>query len=177
MKKLMSMILVCMCMLLFAACGTGEIKATVEAFPEIQAVDFNGNPVSNEIFKDYDATIVNFWSNSCGSCIEEMPELEQYYQSFKKENINLITVAISAGESEALKREAETILKEKGVTYTNIIPNRESSFYKDFIEQITGYPTTYIVDGKGNIIGAPIIGVVKNQEDTLMKRLEIIKGN
>lgn len=28
----------------------------------------------------YDATIINFWSNGCGSCIEEMPELEEYYQ-------------------------------------------------------------------------------------------------
>ena len=65
-------------------------------------------------------------------------------------------------------------MKEKGVTYTNIIPDIESSFYKDFISEITGYPITYIVDSNGNMVGAPLIGVVKNQEDKLMKRLDEI---
>ena len=38
-----------------------------------------GAPVSSDIFADYDATIVNFWNNGCGTCIEEMPELEELY--------------------------------------------------------------------------------------------------
>lgn len=174
MKKFISILLAAVCMLSLAACGNDQIEATVKPFPEFEGVDFHGNTVNNDIFKGYDATIINFWTNSCGSCIEEMPELEQYYQQFKDKNINLITVAISAGESDELRIEAETILKEKGVTYTNIIPDVKSNFYKDFISQITGYPTTYIVDSHGNIIGAPIIGVVKNQENTLMKRLDLI---
>ena len=33
-----------------------------------------GTAVTSEIFADYDATIVNFWNNGCGSCIAEMPE-------------------------------------------------------------------------------------------------------
>ncbi|MEG0766116.1 MAG: TlpA disulfide reductase family protein [Clostridia bacterium] len=137
-------------------------------------MDFEGNTITNDLFAHYDATIVNFWSNGCGSCIEEMPELEDYYQRFKDQRIHLLGVAISAGESDALRTTAETILKEKGVTYPNIIPDITSPFYKDFIRQIAGYPTTYVVDSKGNMIGAPIFGVVKSQEDTLMKRLEMI---
>lgn len=174
MKKLISILLAAMCVFSLAACGNGQIEATVKPFPEFKGVDFDGISVNNDIFKDYDATIVNFWANSCGGCIEEMPELEQYYQQFKDKNINLVSVAISAGESDELRVEAKSILKEKGVTYTNIIPDVNSDFYKDFISQITGYPTTYIVDSHGNIIGAPIIGIIKNQENTLMKRLDLI---
>ncbi|WP_312641259.1 TlpA disulfide reductase family protein [Hydrogenoanaerobacterium sp.] len=129
------------------------------------------NTVNNDIFKNYDATIVNFWTNGCGSCIAEMPELEEYYQQFKDKNINLIAVAASAGDSDEMRAGAEKILKEKGVTYTNIIPDIESSFYKDFICEITGFPITYIVDSDGYMVGAPLIGVVKKQEDNLMKRL------
>lgn len=40
---------------------------------------------------------------------------------------------------------------------------------------MAGFPTTYIVDREGNIIGVPLVGVVKNQEDTLMDRLELTK--
>lgn len=173
MKKLVSMILAAVCMLSLAACGSNEIEATVEPFPAFTGMDFAGNEVNNDMFKDYDATIINFWTNGCGSCIEEMPELEEYYQQFKDKRINLIAVAASAGDSEEMRLEAENILKEKGVTYPNIIPDTESDFYKDFICEISGFPTTYIVDSEGNMIGAPIIGVVKNQEDILMKRLQL----
>ena len=172
MKRFISIVLAAVCMLSLVACGNSEIKATVEPFPEFKGVDFDGNEVSNEMFKDYDVTVVNFWSNGCGSCIAEMPELEEYYQSFKDRNINLVAVAVSGGDSEEERARAEEILKEKGVTYQNIIPDIESEFYKDFIGNITGYPITYLVDSEGNMVGAPLIGVVKNQEDALMKRLD-----
>lgn len=171
MKKFISIVLAIAGMLSLAACGNNEIKATIEPFPEFEGVDFAGNTVSNKLFKDYDVTIVNFWSNGCGSCIAEMPELEEYYQSFKDRNINLVAVAVSGGDSEEERVRAEEILKEKGVTYQNIIPDIESEFYKDFIGNITGYPITYLVDSDGNMVGAPLIGVLKKQEEVLMNRL------
>lgn len=172
MKKLISALCVIVCMFSMSACGNSDIEMTVEAFPKFEGTDFKGNTVNNDIFKQYDATVINFWTNSCGSCIAEMPELEEYYKEFKGKNINLVGVAASADDSEELRLEAENILKEKGVTYTNIIPDKDSSFYKDFIGDISGYPITYIVDSEGNMVGAPIIGVVKNQEEKLMKRLD-----
>lgn len=99
-KKLTCLLLACLCVLSLAACGSGEIEATSEPFPEFAATDFDGNSLTNEMFGDYDATVVNFWSNGCGSCIAEMPELEAYYQDFKEKNINLIGVAVSAGNSQ-----------------------------------------------------------------------------
>ncbi len=133
-------------------------------------------PVSSDIFADYDATIVNFWNNGCGTCIEEMPELEEYYQDFEDQNINLMGVASDSGESEEQLETAREILEEKGVTYTNLSPDPENSLYQDFISQLTGYPTTYVVDSEGNIVGAPIIGNLKEQEETLNHRLEQAKG-
>lgn len=173
MKKAISLLTAIVCMFSLAACGREGIEATKKPFPSFEGVDFDGNAVSNEIFSQYDATIINFWTNGCGSCIEEMPDLEAYYQTFREKNINVIAVAASAGDSEEMRAMAEKILKEKGVTYTNVIPDPESSFYRDFICEIAGFPTTYIVDSEGNIIGAPLVGVVKNQEDALMKRLEL----
>ena len=63
-------------------------------------------------------------------------------------------------------------MKEKGVTYTNLSPDPDQALYTDFISQLAGYPTTYVIDSEGNIVGAPIIGNVKAQEDTLNARLE-----
>ena len=159
-----------------AGCGSGEEDALVSktAFPEFDEVDMEGNQVTSDIFADYDATIVNFWNNGCGTCIAEMPELEELYQDFKERNINLIGVGTDSGEGEEQLATAREILAEKGVTYPNISPDPEGDFYKDFIADIFTYPTTYIVDREGNIIGASIAGNVKEQLDTVEARLELI---
>lgn len=175
-KKLLCILLCAVSILSLTGCVSTEIEATKKPFPEFEGVDFEGNTMNNDIFKDYDATVINFWTNGCGSCIAEMPELEDYFQNFKDRKINLIGVAASAGESDESKITSETILKEKGVTYSNLIPDNKSSFYTDFIGDIAGYPITYIVDSEGNMIGAPLIGVVKKQEDNLMKRLDEVVG-
>lgn len=62
------------------------------------------------------------------------------------------------------------------MTYQNISPNPDNAFYKEFIADITGYPTTYIVDREGNIIDAPLIGNVKEQMDTLQNRIDQIRA-
>ena len=103
-------------------------------------------------------------------------ELEEMYQDFKDQNINLIGVGADSGESEEQLATAQKILKEKGVTYQNISPNPENDFYKEFVADIAGYPTTYVVDNEGNMIGAPIIGNVKNQFETLQKKIDQIQG-
>ena len=103
-----------------------------------------------------------------------MPELEEMYQNLKAENINLIGVGTDSGESEENLETSRKILTEKGVTFQNISPGPENAFYQDSISEILGYPTTYVVDKEGNIIGAPIIGNLENQMDVLPKRIDTV---
>ena len=84
--------------------------------------------------------------------------------------------ASDSGESREQLDTAREILKEKGVTYHNISPDPEGDFYKDFVADISTYPTTYIVDSEGNIVGADIVGNVKKQLDTVETRLALITG-
>lgn len=177
-KRVSLMALAALTIALLAGCG-GQEESLVSRtpFPAFSEVDTEGNAITNEIFADYDVTIVNFWSNGCGTCIAEMPELEEMYQEFRDRNINLIGVGSDSGESDEQLEKAREILREKGVTYPNISPEPENDFYKEFISGLAGYPTTYIVDSEGNIVGAPLIGNVKNQMDTLEKRIDTIKND
>ena len=177
MKKRVSLLLAAaMTLTALTGCSSGNDTTLVSKtpFPEFSEVDTEGNQVSSDIFADYDATIVNFWNNGCGTCIEEMPELEELYQDWKEQSINLIGVGTDSGENEEALSTAQEILSEKGVTYVNISPNPENDFYKNFVSQIFGYPTTYIVDSEGTVIGAPIVGNVKSQMDTVEERLDLI---
>lgn len=164
-----------MIMMILIGCGKTESTATLIPFPEITGVNMEGDTITNEVFDDYDATIVNFWNNGCGTCIEEMPELEEYFLYYKELNVNLIGIGTDSGESDEKYEFAQNVLKEKGVTYTNIAPDTTGDLYNEFIPSITGYPTTYIVDGSGNIVGTPIVGNVKKQDDVLKRRIEYIK--
>lgn len=178
MKKTSCLFLALMLTLGLAACSSsGEELVSKTPFPEFSELDTQGNTVTNDIFGEYDATILNFWNNGCGTCIEEMPELEEYYQKFQEQNINLIGVASDSGESEEQLKTAQEILEKKGVTYTNLSPDPDQALYQDFISQLAGYPTTYVVDREGNIIGSAIVGNVKAQEDTLKARLEMAMGD
>ena len=174
-KRLILALAICLAVSL-TGCGAGKEDPLVSKtpFPEFVEVDTEGNPVSSDIFGDYDATIVNFWNNGCGTCIEEMPELEEMYQQFKERNINLIGVGTDSGESDEQLAAAREILAGKGVSYINISPSPENSFYKDFVADIFTFPTTYSVDREGNMIGAPLAGNVKGQMDAVESRLELI---
>ena len=93
MKKGSSLLLASVLLLAaLAGCSTGEDNSLVSKtpFPEFSEADTEGNPVSSDIFADYDATIVNFWNNGCGTCIAEMPELEEFYQEFKEKIISAL---------------------------------------------------------------------------------------
>ena len=174
-KRLSLLMAMVMGTVLLAGCAAQETDlVSKEPFPEFSETDTNGNAVTSDIFADYDATIVNFWNNGCGTCIAEMPELEELYQEFKEQNINLIGVGADSGESEEQLATARKILKEKGVTYLNISPNQEGKFYQDFISEIFTCPSTYIVDSGGNIISAPVSGNVKKQIAPLNERLALI---
>ena len=174
MKKMIAALLSACLVLGTTACSSSQDDLVSKTpFPEFSEADTQGNKVTNDMFADYDATILNFWNNGCGTCIEEMPELEEYYQEFKEKNINLIGVASDSGESEEQLETAREILAQKGVTYTNLSPDPDNALYQDFISQLAGYPTTYVIDSEENIVGAPIVGNVKAQEDTLNSRLEL----
>ena len=177
MKKRFSLLLaVALTLAALAGCSAGKENELVSKtpFPEFSEADTQGNTVSSDIFADYDATIVNFWNNGCSTCIEEMPQLEELYHQFRERNISLIGVGTDSGTDEEQLETARNILKEKGVTYVNLSPDPEGAFYQEFISKVFTYPTTYIVDNEGNIIGAPIAGNVQKQIDTVNERLALI---
>lgn len=174
MKKISRFLLCTMFVgMILTGCGKkGSELVSKTPFPDFSETTVEGETFSNDIFKEYHATIVNFWNNGCGTCIEEMPELEELYHEFQKEDVNLIGVGTDSGENKEQFETAKEILKEKQVTYPNISPDPGKTFYKEFISNLSSYPVTYVVDREGNIVGAPIYGNVKKQLETIQLRIE-----
>ena len=74
---------------------------------------------------------------------------------------------------EAAISEAKDVLAKKGVTYQNVYFASDGEAGK-FTTNIFAYPTTYVVDRNGNIVGDPIVGAIteKKQAETLQKLID-----
>ena len=75
--------------------------------------------------------------------------------------------------NEAEISEAKDVLAKKGATYQNVYFDSDSEAGR-FTTGIYAYPTTYVVDRKGNIVGDPIVGAIteKKQAETLQKLID-----
>lgn len=70
-------------------------------------------------------------------------------------------------------QEKTHILTKKGVTYKNIWFDSKGEAGK-FTSGLYTFPTTYVVDKNGNIVGEPIVGAItgKKQAETLQKLID-----
>ena len=133
---------------------TSENGVTVN-MPEFSTTDMDGNKVTNDIFADYDLTVVNFWATYCNPCIDELPELAEWKKELP-DNVNLIGLLVNVDEkgSDQYKL-AEKIIKETGADYQHLLATEE---FDDLISDLVGVPTTFFVDSTGKIIGEPFAG-------------------
>ena len=66
---------------------------------------------------------------------------------------------MEAGESDKSLVEAKEILLKQGATYRNLFISGGQEA-KDYIGNIFAFPTTVMVDKKGDIVGKPIVGSI-----------------
>ena len=148
---------------------------SIQKFPAFEGKDLDGNPVkSDELFSANAVTVVNFWFTTCNPCVGELSELNALNKELAKKGGALIGVnTFTLDGDEAAISEAKDVLAKKGVTYQNVYFASDGEAGK-FTTNIFAYPTTYVVDRSGNIVGEPIVGAIteKKQAETLQKLIE-----
>ena len=148
---------------------------SMQKFPAFEGKDLDGNPVkSDELFSANAVTVVNFWFTTCKPCVGELSELDALNKELAKKGGALIGVnTFTLDGDEAAISEAKDVLAKKGVTYQNVYFASDGEAGK-FTTNIFAYPTTYVVDRNGNIVGDPIVGAIteKKQAETLQKLID-----
>ena len=148
---------------------------SMQKFPAFEGKDLDGNPVkSDELFSANAVTVVNFWFTTCNPCVGELSELDALNKELAKKGGALIGVnTFTLDGDETAISEAKDVLAKKGVTYQNVYFDSDGEAGK-FTTNIFAYPTTYVVDRSGNIVGEPIVGAIteKKQAETLQKLID-----
>ena len=148
---------------------------SMQKFPVFEGKDLDGNTVkSDELFSANAVTVVNFWFTTCNPCVGELSELDALNKELAEKGGSLIGVnTFTLDGDEAAISEAKDVLAKKGATYQNVYFDSDGEAGK-FTTNIFAYPTTYVVDRSGNIVGEPIVGAIteKKQAETLQKLIE-----
>lgn len=148
-----------------SSAGMPADAAELTKFPTFKGKDLDGNDVSSDkIFSRNKVTVVNFWFTSCKPCVGELGELEALNKRLAEKGgevvgINSFTLD---GDKQAIA-EAKDVLSKKGVTYKNVW-FKTASEAGQFTSGLYSYPTTYVVDKNGQIVGSPIVGAITSGE-------------
>ena len=150
-------------------------QGSMQKFPAFEGKDLDGNPVkSDELFSGNAVTVVNFWFTTCNPCVGELAELDALNKELAEKGGALIGVnTFTLDGDETAISEAKDVLAKKGATYQNVYFASDGEAGK-FTTNIFAYPTTYVVDRSGNIVGDPIVGAIteKKQAETLQKLID-----
>ena len=152
-----------------------DANGDVQKFPSFEGKDLDGNEVkSDELFSANAVTVVNFWFTTCSPCVGELGELDALNKELADKGGALIGVnAFTLDGDETAISDAKDVLAKKGATYQNVYFD-SSSPAGAFTANIFAFPTTYVVDRNGNIVGDPIVGAVteEKQAEALQKLID-----
>lgn len=147
--------------------AAGNAESGQEKFPDFQGKDLDGKEVnSSELFSGNTVTVVNFWFTTCKPCVGELADLDALNQELAQKGGAVVGInAFTLDGDEGAIAEAKEILSKKGAAYQNLWFDSDSDAGR-FTAGLYAFPTTYVVDQNGNIVGEPIVGAVTSPEQT-----------
>lgn len=139
--------------------------AAASAFPEFTGKDLDGNAVDSSLFANNAYTVVNFWFSGCKPCVAELGDLNALNETLKKQGGALIGINVDTldGNADAIST-AKSLLESKGASYQNIYFPSDSAA-GDFAGDIMAFPTTYVIDRSGAIVGEAMLGGIDNEDN------------
>ncbi|WP_312095602.1 TlpA family protein disulfide reductase [Aminipila sp.] len=144
-----------------------------------QAQDVNGNAVTNDIFSNYDLTLVNLFTTWCSPCIKEIPELDAVRKEMADKNVNVIGIVLDVNEDGKIDEDKmdrlKQIIESTKAQYTMVIP--DEVLRSGRLKGVNSVPETFFVDKNGNIVGETYLGSHTKEEWIKIIEDELAKLN
>lgn len=138
-----------------AASSSAQEETQGPGLTSFSTVDLDGNAVTQDIFADYDITMVNIWATFCSPCIGEMPELGELKAEVADKGVNIVGIVVDVQNPDGsidpdMVQTAKDIVAQTGAAYTHLLPSE--SLNSALLSGVSAVPTTVFVDSKGNIL-------------------------
>ena len=181
-KQILSLLLGTTLLFAITGCSGKKQVASVNNVGTFQTTDIYGNTVTEDIFRDYDLTVINTWATGCSPCIDEMPDLAELSELYKDKKVQIIGIVHDVADpkkgivDEELLYLAQDIVERTGVNYPVLLP--DNSLNEGLLANTMGYPDTAFVDSTGELVGISILGSqdMESWKEIIDERLAMSKG-
>ncbi|KIL48106.1 thiol-disulfide oxidoreductase [Jeotgalibacillus campisalis] len=134
-----------------------------DAAPDFELTDLDGNAHRLSDYKGQ-GVFLNFWGTWCKPCEKEMPYMENQYQVYKDEGVQIL--AVNVGESEF---QVNNFANEYNLSFPVVRDAQKDVMYAYAIGPL---PTTLLINPEGEVVK-----VVKGEmtEEMVAEYMEMIK--
>ena len=152
-----------------------ETEDDLPPAPDITLTDQYGN---THTLSDYRGKVVflNFWATWCPPCREEMPYIQEIYEeTMEDDDTDLVILSVAAPNQgrETSEKGIRSFLDENGYTYPVLMDydgEVSDAYY------IRSYPTTFMIDTRGNIYGYVPGAMTKEIMEEIIRQTRGVNG-
>lgn len=152
---------------------------------EFSTEDIFGTSYTQDMFKDYDITLVNCFATWCPPCIAELPELEKLREYYEENGVKVGITAVALdvknpdyieeGIDEDALESAKLLYEESNASFPFLIS--DDGGMNGRLKGISAVPESFFVDKDGNIVGDTYSGARDMQDwaNIVAKELKAIE--
>ena len=138
-----------------------ESNVSDNSVGEFSMQDIEGETYTQEMFADYDLTMVNVFTTWCTPCVNEIPDLQTLWENQKEQGVNVVGIVLDSIDSngaadQEIIEKAKVLAERTGAAYPFLIPDQ--SYLNGRLSGINAVPETFFVDKDGNIVGETYSG-------------------
>ncbi|MBX3185797.1 MAG: TlpA family protein disulfide reductase [Labilithrix sp.] len=139
--------------------------------PSFKLKDVRGHEVSLESYRGK-VVVLNFWTKTCGPCMEEMPEVADLARILKpKSDVAVVTISTDETAEDAMAT-LKSVLKEEPPFAVLIDPDAKTVTGKF---GTTLYPETWVID-KNGVIRARFDGAREWSNAAVVQYVDQVRG-
>ena len=139
----------------------GSDTAVTGNVGEFSMKDIEGETYTQDMFAEYDLTMVNVFTTWCSPCVNEIPDLEKLKNEMSDKGVNVVGIVLDTIDGNGMANEeivekAKLLAEKTGATYPFLIP--DEGYLNGRLIGIEAVPETFFVDKEGNIVGETYSG-------------------
>ncbi|MCI0693391.1 TlpA family protein disulfide reductase [candidate division KSB1 bacterium] len=113
--------------------------------PDFIAKDIKGNTITLSGLKGK-VVLLDFWATWCGPCLPEIPHLKKIYSDYRNKDFMVIGISLDGDIADLQK-----FIDEQKIGWHQILSENGWEGKIARLYNITGIPSTYVIDRQGRI--------------------------